>query len=785
MRTDLQSLLTSIKNGPLGANITAWKRLPAQEPEYAPWPQALSPALRAAYEDRGITQLYSHQAEVYDRVTSGRDVVVTTPTASGKTLCYNLPVLDAILKDPSSRAIYLFPTKALGQDQVAELQEIIPLLRSSVNAYAYDGDTPGDVRRAVRNKAHIVVTNPDMLHAGILPHHTKWMGLFRNLNYIVIDELHAYRGVFGSHVANVIRRLRRIASFYGSSPRFILSSATIANPRELAARVIGSPVDLIDHSGAPRGDKVLAFYNPPVIQEELGIRRSYIPEAVHFASLFLNSSIMTIVFARARMTTEVLLTEIRRRVEKTPAETGLVRGYRGGYLPKQRREIERGLREGTVRGVVSTNALELGVDIGRLDVAVLAGYPGTINSTWQQAGRAGRRSGLSAAILVASSAPLDQYVVRNPDYFFGSSPEHGLIDPENLLILLSHVKCAAFELPFEDRERLGDTDTSEMLEYLEQEGVLRHAGGKWHWTADNYPADHISLRSVSSDNFIVVDRTASTSRVIGEVDFTSAPTIIHEKAIYIHEGTQYYVDELDFEERRAYVSKVAIDYFTDAITYTKVRVIESFDERPSGPVSVEHGEVLVFTQVVGFKKIKFHTLENIGSGEVNLPENQMHTMSYWFTIPSSLIASLPYPRDMLVDGLLGIIYALHNVAAVHLMCDPRDLGATLGDRQGSFSVEQTMAGVRRIPTDEGAMPEDFEPVLFLYDNLPGGVGFSEGLFKAHEELMMRTLSLIRACPCVNGCPSCVGPVNFVGRESKRIARSLLDLLIHESAAPTS
>ncbi|MCU0611141.1 MAG: DEAD/DEAH box helicase [Candidatus Eisenbacteria bacterium] len=781
MRTDLQSILDSIRRGPLGANITAWRQLPAHDAEYVSWPDTLAPAVREAYEARGIDRPYTHQTEVYDLVRQGRDVVVTTPTASGKTLCYNLPVLDSIVKDPSSRAIYLFPTKALGQDQVAELQEMIPRLRSAVSAFTYDGDTPGDVRRAVRNKAHIVVTNPDMLHAGILPHHTKWMGLFRNLNYVIIDELHTYRGVFGSHVANVIRRLRRIAGFYGSSPRFILSSATIANPQELAERIIGSPVDLVDRNGAPRGEKVIAFYNPPVIQEELGIRRSYIPEAVHFAGLFLNSAIMTIVFARARMTTEVLLTEIRKRVEKTPADAGLVRGYRGGYLPKERRAIEQGLRDGTVRGVVSTNALELGVDIGSLDVAVLAGYPGTINSTWQQAGRAGRRAGLSAAVLVASSAPLDQYVVRNPDYFFGSSPEHGLIDPSNLLILLSHVKCAAFELPFEEGENLVDTKTEELLEYLEQEGVVRRAGGKWHWTSDNYPADHVSLRSVSSDNFIVVDRTGSTSRVIGEVDFTSAPEMIHEKAIYIHEGAQYYVDELNFDERRAYVSQVAIDYFTDAINYTKVRVIDSFEERPSGPISVEHGEVLVFTQVVGFKKIKFHTLENIGAGEVSLPENQMHTMSYWFTIPSELIAGLPYPRDMLVDGLLGIIYALHNVAAVHLMCDPRDLGATLGDREGSFSVEQTMGGMRRVPGEAGAMPDDFEPVLFLYDNLPGGVGFSEGLFRAHDVLLARTLSLIRHCPCANGCPSCVGPVNFVGRESKRIARALLEQITSGAA----
>ena len=777
MKKDIEKLLSSFRHGPLAGNITAWKRLPAKEASYAPWPENLSETLREAYRRRGIEQLYTHQATAYDRVTSKRHVVVTTPTASGKTLCYNLPVLDSIIKDSSSRAIYLFPTKALGQDQVAELQEVIPNVRASIQAFTYDGDTPGDVRRAVRNRAHIVVTNPDMLHAGILPHHTKWMGLFRNLKYVVIDELHAYRGVFGSHVANVMRRLRRIAAFYGSSPQFVLSSATIANPVELAESMVGDSVELVALSGAPQGEKVVVFYNPPVIQEELGIRRSYIPETVFLAGLFLNSEIMTIVFSRGRMTVEVLLTEIKKRVERTPADRGLVRGYRGGYLPKERRAIERGLREGSIRGVVSTNALELGVDIGSLDIAVLAGYPGTVNSTWQQAGRAGRRSGLSAAILVASSAPLDQFMVQNPEYFFGSSPEHARIDPNNLLILLSHIKCAAFELPFEEGEDLGDTPTEEMLTFLEEQQVVRRSGGKWHWTSDNYPADHIGLRSVSSDNFVVVDRTGSSSRVIGEVDFSSAPMLIHEKALYLHEGQQYYVDKLDFEERRAYVSQVNVEYYTDAISYTKVRALESFEQEVVAPIVVEHGEVLVTTQVVGFKKIKFHTLENVGAGEVELPENQMHTMSYWFTIPDKVIAELPYPRDVVVDGLLGLIYVLHNVAAVHLMCDPRDIGATLGDKEGSFSVEQTMRGVRRVTSAETAISDVFEPVVFLYDNLPGGVGFSEELFSAHDSLLRQAHAVIASCSCAAGCPSCVGPINYVGRMSKEVAGKLLLLIL--------
>ncbi len=785
MKKELRTLLRNLRHGVLSENITAWKKIPAKEAEYSEWPETLSPRLRDAYQKRGIERLYTHQSEAFEKVSQGRNVVVTTPTASGKTICYNLPVLDAIAKDPSSRAIYIFPTKALGQDQVAELQEVMPNVKASIKAFTYDGDTPGDVRRAVRNKAHIVVTNPDMLHSGILPHHTKWMGLFRNLRYIVVDELHAYRGVFGSHVANVLRRLRRIAGFYGSDPQFLLSSATIANPVELAERMAGAGVDLIDKSGSPQGEKILVFYNPPVIQQELGIRRSYIPEVVHIAGLFLNSEIASIVFARGRIATEVLLTEIRKRVERTPADRGLIRGYRGGYLPRQRREIERGLRDGTVRGVISTNALELGVDIGSLDIAIMGGYPGTINSTWQQAGRAGRRSGLSAAILVATSSPLDQFIIQNPDYFFGSSPEHALIDPDNLLVLLSHLKCAAFELPFEEGETLDDTPTEEMLSYLEEQQVVRRSGGKWHWTSDNYPADHVGLRSVSSDNFVVVDRTDSTSRVIGEVDFSSAPELIHEKAIYIHEGCQYYVDELDFDERRAYVSQVKIDYFTDAIRYTKVRVLESFDEQDVGRVNVEHGEVLVASQVVGFKKIKFNTMENVGAGDVELPENQMHTMSYWFTVPGTLISELPYPRDVVVDGLLGLIYVLHNIAAVRLMCDPRDIRATLGDKEGSLRLEESTRGIRRISDTPADCSDIFEPVLFIYDNLPGGIGFSEELFKAHEELLAQAHAVIANCSCKWGCPSCVGPVNYVGRRSKEIALRLLRSIVDKGAEASS
>ncbi|MGE5560327.1 MAG: DEAD/DEAH box helicase, partial [Chloroflexota bacterium] len=481
---NLEQLLTQMKAELAGDRVAAWRVLPARPAKYAEFPE-LAPGLADALRAKGVRQLYSHQRLAWDAVAAGRNAVIVTPTASGKTLCYNLPVLDAILRDQSARALYLFPTKALAQDQMAEVHELITILGADIKTFTYDGDTPGAARRAIRTAGHIVVTNPDMLHTGILPHHTKWVKLFESLRYVVIDEMHQYRGVFGSHMANLIRRLKRICEFYGSRPQFILSSATIANPRELAGRLIAAEVDLIDDNGAPAGEKHVILYNPPVVNRELGIRKSSVIEARNLAANFLRNGIQTIVFARSRTTTEVLVTYLKEAMAGRPGGSESVRGYRGGYLPLQRREIERGLREGRILGVVSTNALELGIDIGRLDATVICGYPGSVSSTWQQFGRAGRRAGTSVAVLVADSSPLDQFMMANPDYFFGSAPEHGLINPDNLHILLSHLKCAAFELPFQDGEEFGVETTQQALAFLEEERILRHVGGKWHWAADN------------------------------------------------------------------------------------------------------------------------------------------------------------------------------------------------------------------------------------------------------------------------------------------------------------
>jgi DEAD/DEAH box helicase domain-containing protein len=764
--------------------VTAVRRLPPIEARYAPFPDFLDPRLEAALKRRGIAQLYSHQAQALAHVGAGRNIVVTTPTASGKTLCYNLPVLNAVLSDPAARALYLFPTKALAQDQLAELHELVRELAEAgadpIGVHTYDGDTPADARRTIRTRAHVVLSNPDMLHSGILPHHPRWAKLFENLRFIVIDELHAYRGVFGSHLCNVLRRLRRIARHYGSDPHIICSSATIANPRELAERLAERPFELIAESGAPRGEKFFVFVNPPVVNRELGIRRSYLTETRRVTGEFLRRHLQVIVFAQSRLTTEILTTYLKEDFEDVPGMPEKIRGYRGGYLPLRRREIERGLRDGLVRGVVSTNALELGIDIGALDVAVLAGYPGTIASTWQRAGRAGRRTTRSAAVLVGSSAPVDQFVVRHPSYFFDASPEHALLNPDNLHILVEHVKCAAFELPFTCEDTFGRVSVQDVLGVLQEAGLVHLSGGignaeggspaQWHWTSESYPADAVSLRSVSSDNFVVVDQT-NQAKVIAETDFNSGPPVLHPKAIYILEGRLFQVERLDFEGRKAYVREVDCDYYTDAITYTKVTILDRFTA--DARLVAHHGEVHVVARVVGFKKIRFYTNENVGSGELDLPEQQMHTTSYWLELPPSLLSSLPYATDDRRDGIFGLAFAMKQIASLLLMCDVRDLGVSInaGDAEGQASRPADQRGGGRRDVSDGDAPQ-----IFLYDAYPGGIGFSEPLFSMHAELLTRTRELIAECPCENGCPGCVGPVGQTGPLAKTVALRMLDHL---------
>jgi DEAD/DEAH box helicase domain-containing protein len=765
-----------------GETLTAVRHFPARAAQWAEFPAWVHGDLRAAYNAKEIERLYSHQAAAAEAAHTGKDVVVVTPTASGKTLCYNLPVVHAILENPDTRAIYLFPTKALAQDQLAEIHDLNQRLDNKFGVFTYDGDTPSDARKAIREKGHIVLTNPDMLHTGILPHHTRWTRLFENLKYIVLDELHTYRGVFGSHLCNVLRRLRRIATFYGCHPQFICCSATIANPGELAGKLLERNVEVLNLNGAPAAEKTFVFYNPPVVNKALGIRRSYINEACRVSQEFLKRDLQTMVFANSRLHTELMLTYLQQANPQQPGRATNIRGYRGGYLPNERREIERGLRDGQIRGVVSTSALELGIDVGSLDTVVMAGYPGTIAATWQRAGRAGRRSGSSCAVLVASSAPLDQFIVRNPDYFFGNTPEHAFIQPDNLEILVNHLKCAAFELPIGPEERFGEVDVQDLCARMAEAGFLHRAGENYHWTQEAHPADTVSLRSVTSDNFIIIDITG-VPLVIGEVDFTSALTTVHEKAIYIHGGQQYHVEHLDFKERKAYVKRVEVDYYTDAIRYTQVRILECAEESRVGDVEAKipalrsHGDVLVRSQVIGFKKLKFFTNENIGAGNLELPENEMHTTAYWMTLERSLLEALPFSISERQSGMFGLLHALASVATLLLMCDRRDLGTAIGEKPPyPDGQDATMEAVQLRDRSSQNAKEFFEPNLYLYDAYPGGIGFSEPLYRAHELLIQRTRELIIACECAQGCPSCVGPTGDLAPRAKEAALAILDEL---------
>ncbi len=714
-------------------------------------------------EKRGIQQLYSHQSEAIERALQRENIIVVTPTASGKTLCYNLPVLNHLVtENPEARALYLFPTKALSQDQLLELRELSSGLGRDIKVHTFDGDTPQNARRAIRNSGHIVVTNPDMLHTGILPHHTLWIRLFENLRYVVVDEVHHYRGVFGSHLSNLMRRLKRICRFYDSNPQFICCSATIANPRELSEKLFGRRFSLIDQNGAPRGEKHFILYNPPVVNQELGIRKSVINEASRIAGSFLLKDVQTIVFGRSRLRVEILTTYLKRKMERAKKDPDRIRGYRGGYLPSERRDIEEGTRTGRYLGIVSTNALELGIDIGRLKVAVLAGYPGTIASTWQQGGRAGRSQETSVVVLVASSAPLDQFIIQHPRYFFGSTPESGLINPDNLAIMVSHLKCGAFELPIEDQENFGALELGGVLRYLEEERVLRHSGDKWFWSNEAYPAEEISLRSASSENFVILN-TSDENRVIGEVDLHSAPMLIHEQAIYLHQSKQFVIDQLDWDGRRALAREVEVDYYTDSIEESDIKVLsQEFSEQIDAETcdGATHavrnfGDVAVSTLVPKYKKIRFETHENVGFGAIHLPQLDKQTESYWVEFSEALSMKLIEEGADLGGGIRALATALCNVVPVFVLCDPKDI-------RSAPMVRAPFSGL---------------PTIYLYDVYPGGIGIARRIYDIDQRLFKAAGELIRDCHCRNGCPSCAGPPLEIGERGKKSALEIAKYLI--------
>lgn len=826
-------------------NFSIWRTTPARPAQTHPFPDDLPDALRAALSKRGINLLYSHQLEAWTAARAGKNLVLATGTASGKTLAYQLPILSSIITNDNARALFLFPTKALAQDQLTTLQAFqsqIADLKSSI----YDGDTPQSQRSSIRNNARIILSNPDMLHTGILPHHTNWADFFQNLRYVVIDEMHTYRGVFGAHVANVIRRLKRVAKFYGAQPQFILTSATIGNPKELAERLIESPVELIDNDGSSRGERHFLLYNPPVVDEALGLRKSSLMESVRLVQDLLANNIQSVVFTRSRRSVEIVLTYLQepppslRDTSPIFKENGGgrvgVRGYRSGYLPSQRREIEQGLRDGTVKTVVATNALELGIDIGGLGAAVLVGYPGSIASVYQQAGRAGRGDAPALAVLVASASPLDQFLAHHPDYFFGKSPEQAFIDPDHLLILLNHLRCAMFELPFQKGEGFGSLPSKtieEYLEFLTSNNEAHLSQEKYFWMSDSYPAANISLRSASLDN-VVLQTADDRPQIIGEIDLSSAYWMVHPKAVYLHEGRQYYVHDLDLEKHIASVTAVALDYYTEAQRQTEIQILSESDKVDVKGGQKGWGEIQVTTQVVGFKKLRWFTRENLGEDPLDLPSTDLQTTGYWLSLSDSTIETLrssgawtndpndygpDWPRirlavrtrdgfrcqvcgapendpstelrasrqhdvhhkipfkaftsaadanrlDNLItlcpschrnveqnvrmrSGLAGLTYVLGQLAPLFLMCDPNDLG------MHADSVGNILG----------------KPSVFLYDQVPAGIGFSQKLFEIHDELMRRALELVSECECKDGCPSCVGPggENGVGGKEETIA----------------
>jgi DEAD/DEAH box helicase domain-containing protein len=732
--TETAAVLADLLEEPsLARGVVHHAVLPPREPVFADFPDWLDPRIVAGLATRGIERPYIHQSEAIESTRLGQDVVVVTPTASGKTLCYALPILQAIADDPAARALLLFPTKALAQDQVTEFGELSRAAGLHVSSATYDGDTPAPIRSAIRGAGQVVATNPDMLNSAILPHHTKWFLLFEQLRYIVIDELHTYRGVFGGHVANVLRRLLRICAHYGSHPVIVCCSATIGNPGELAEALIGRPVKVLDQNGAPAGERHVLLVDPPLLDPSSGARGSAVTLAQRWALPFLRAGRQTIVFGRSRVAIELLLTGLRESLREGFGPRTRVRGYRGGYLPTERRAIEQGLRDGEILGVVATNALELGVDIGRLDVSIVAGYPGSIAGTWQQFGRAGRRSGTSVAVLIASAAPVDQYVVHHPEFLLEGTPEEARADPDNLHVLLAHLRAATFELPFEPGEVFGPGPADDLLAFLSESGHVRQAGdGRWYWSSENFPASEISLRTAAPENVVIIDTSPDRPRVLGEVDLFSAQVLVHEHAIYIHESIQYHVDKLDWGERKAYVHKIDVDHYTYANRAVTLKPLDVFGEATTRGGRRVHGEVMVASLVTLYKKLKFLTDENVGWGPVDLPELELQTTAYWLT--AEAIAGR-WRRDELDVALPAAGRAIQTVASVLLMVDPRDLGL----------VSQIRS------------PHHEAPTIYLYEAVPGGVGLSERLWTRHDELLAGAADLIAACACEAGCPACTGP----------------------------
>ena len=810
-------------------NFFAWKTTPPRPAQTHPFPTDLPDSLREALSSHGIDQLYSHQFSAWINARAQKNIILATGTASGKTLAYNLPVLATMLENPEARSLYLFPTKALAQDQLSALTNLTPEAWNLKPAI-YDGDTPQSSRSSIRKNARIVLSNPDMLHTGILPHHSNWSDFFSNLKFIVIDEAHTYRGVFGSHVANVIRRLKRVAQFYGAHPQFILASATIGNPKELAENLIEEPVELIDKDGSSRGERHFIIYNPPVTDAALGLRKSSLLESVRLANDLLSHDIQSVVFARTRRSVEIILTYLQGNHPESTAVNrkskfeNQIRGYRSGYLSHQRREIEQGLRDGTVRTVVATNALELGIDIGGLGAAILVGYPGTIASARQQSGRAGRGDDPAMSLMVASPNPLDQFLAHHPEYFFGSSPEMALVNPNHLLILLEHLRCAMFELPFQKGDGFGgisDELLDEYLEFLVVNQDAHFSNEKYYWMKDQYPAANISLRSASPQSVVLQSVTEDGRPLtIGTVDGESAAWMVHPGAIYMHEGQQYFVQEYDFENHIAQLIPVGLDYYTEAQRNSEIEVTSHTAQAAVPGGDKNYGEIQVTTQVVGFKKLRWFTHENLGEEPLDMPASELQTTGYWLSLSEETISRLRdagiwnndsndygpgwqkireqvRARDGYKCQVCGAPESdpsttlrtrqhdvhhkipfrtfasiedanrLENLTTLCRTCHQkveqnvriRSGLAGLGFVLGNLAPLFLMCDPRDlgIHTDPAWKPADNMSTVVLYDHVPAGIGFSQKLFEIHDELIQRAYELVSECPCEDGCPSCVGP----------------------------
>ena len=755
----LDEVVADLRGDPAFMNgVCHWQVMPAREARTRPFASVVDARLRAALQRRGIAAWYTHQERCFELARAGRNVVLVTPTASGKTLAYNLPILQTCVDDPGACALYLFPTKALAQDQRHELDGLVREAGLGLHAATYDGDTPTSARRAIRGQARLVISNPDMLHTAVLPHHPQWERFFRGLRFVVIDELHTYRGIFGSQFTNVLRRLRRLTAFYGVRPRFLCCSATIGNPRQLAERIVGQPVELIAASGAASGERHFLLYNPPLVDREQGIRRSVALEARTVAARLLRRGVKTIVFARSRARTELITAYIRDAMARAGGGGGeRLASYRGGYLPSERRAIERGLRDGTLDGVVATTALELGIDIGSLDASVLAGFPGTIAATWQQAGRAGRRNAAALSILIASASPIDQFIIRHPEYFFAGSPESGWVDPDNIHVLLGHVRCSAFELPFTDGELAdegghgapdGPADcggsvpfggaAGELLHHLRDRGEVRSTAGRWHWTDSSYPAERVSLRTATSDNVAIVDLTGGRRQVIGAMDLPSAKTLLFPGAVYLHHGASFMVTALDPARRHCTVEQDDAGYFTEAIVQSELTIVRREREELGAGLGLLLADIRVVRRTTGFRKLRYGTHEKIGSGDIDLPADEMHTCSVVLHFPPHTTGGAYLERcgaalrSSVVEGMAAL---LHNVAPLFLLCDPGDLAVAARARDAELQC----------------------PAVYLYDACPGGAGLAAGLHRQLARVLDGCRDLLAACPCGAGCPSCIGP----------------------------